>query len=313
MPAKIQKIPSLIWTHIRSPRIQHFIQEDTRRSWARVVESQATVPEAYKEFFERHFTGSDDFPYTVLAPSRSQNVYWRTEKLVCNIGSRIYILERRGDTFDERCYPIAGISYVETRMVLLDSCIKITGVTNKDVSASSTIYFNSVTDYLFTPILNKIRTLNFDSSLRDLKPEQEKFDHWVRSNYKFMNYARNSLVGGERVIHSILQPEIRTEGVKILGRTYYKIISPAHVSILTDRELIMIREEVRHRGKDRYGGIWDYIPLNKITDLSLRDANGGLLVLSIQLPEDTRLEFLFQESARKEVNELLHRFKELTP
>jgi hypothetical protein len=127
-----------------------------------------------------------------------------------------------------------------------------------------------------------------------------------------MNYARRSLLDGDKVVHFILQPEIRADRSKILGRIFRKILSPAHVSILTNRELIMIREEVRHDGEDMYGGIWDYIPLNKIMNLSLSEMNGNLLLLSIQLPKNTRLEYLFQDSARKDINDLLHRLKELT-
>jgi hypothetical protein len=84
------------------------------------------------------------------------------------------------------------------------------------------------------------------------------------------------------------------------------------VSILTDRELIIIREEERQGGKDKYGGIWDYIPLNKIVTLSLGEKDSNLLGLSIQLPESARLEFLFQASAKQEIDQLLHRFRELT-
>ena len=126
-----------------------------------------------------------------------------------------------------------------------------------------------------------------------------------------MTYARRSLLGGEKVIHTILQPEIRVSMFSILGKIY-RTISPTHMSILTDRELIIIREEERRSGEDRYGGIWNYIPLNKIVTLSLSRKDSNLLVLSIQLPKSACLEYLFQASAEQEINQLLDRFKELT-
>ena len=125
-----------------------------------------------------------------------------------------------------------------------------------------------------------------------------------------MNYAKHSLLGSEQVIHSVLQPEIRTNEIRILGRSFYKVLSPAHAGILTDREMIMIREEVRHVGEDRYGGIWDYIPLSKVTGLSINDIRPGMFSLSIQLADEVQLEFLYQSSARDEVIKLLSRFKE---
>jgi hypothetical protein len=127
-----------------------------------------------------------------------------------------------------------------------------------------------------------------------------------------MNYAKRSLLGGEKVIHTIFQPEIRASVWTGLGRTFYRTISPTHMSILTDQELIMIRENERRGGDDKYGGIWDYIPLNKIVGISLHEKDDHLLVLSIQLPNGESLEYLFRDSLRQEANQLLVLFGELT-
>lgn len=314
MPAIVHKIPSK--AHHWSPRIpwvpKYNAEEQTKLSWAKIVESYAVVPKTYKDFFEPLITAGIEFPHTVLTPTREGFMQWTTEKLVCDLGSEICVLEGKGNTFEAQRYPIKGISYVEAGMALLKSSIKITGVTDKGVPASSVFQFNSVTDFLFTPILKRIRNSNGDPKWNTQKSEMEDFDHWARSNFKFMNYARRSVLTGDRVVHSILQPEILKDKVTILGKTYYKTISPTHACILTNRELIMIREEVNRRGDDRYGGVWDYIPLNKIANLSLREMNGDLFSLLIELPEDEQIEFLYQSTAKEEVNMLLHRFRELT-
>ena len=127
-----------------------------------------------------------------------------------------------------------------------------------------------------------------------------------------MNLAKHSLLEGEKVIQFIIQPEIQESLLTFLGKTYYRTISPTHMCILTDRELIMIREDVVRLKEDRYGGIWIYIPLNKIMYLSVSEQADELLVLTVQLPEDIRFELLFQTSAGKELNQLLGRFKEAT-
>jgi hypothetical protein len=113
-----------------------------------------------------------------------------------------------------------------------------------------------------------------------------------------MNFAKHSLLAGERVIYSILQPEIRKTMLTVPGRTLYKTVSPTHMSILTDRELILIREDAVRRKEDRYGGIWDYIPLSKIVSLSVSENADDLLVLAVKLPAHTGFEFLFQASAK---------------
>ena len=62
---------------------------------------------------------------------------------------------------------------------------------------------------------------------------------------------------------------------------------------------------------DRYGGTWHYIPLKEVVALSI-SSKGTLLALSIQLPQDARIERLFHPSTKREVDQLLDRFRELT-
>jgi hypothetical protein len=219
-------------------------------------------------------------------------------------------LEKRGNTFEAQSYPLDGIHYVQVRNILLDSRITISGTTRQGVYVTSSLKFNSVTDYLFTPILNKMRRAPLDLQATP-SSEAAKFDPWIGLSFKFMNFARHSLLAGEKVIYAILQPEIRTPVLTILGKTYYRTLSPTHASILTDRELILIREDDKLNSAGKYGGIWEYVPLNKISTLSLSEEDGELLVLSIQLPNKTQLECLFQACARRQVDQLLDRFREL--
>jgi hypothetical protein len=84
------------------------------------------------------------------------------------------------------------------------------------------------------------------------------------------------------------------------------------MSILTDRELIMIREEFSRSTEDRHGGTWTYIQLNKVVGLSQSERGTSLLGLSVQLPAGAGLECLFEASMKQEVDQLLVRFRELT-
>jgi hypothetical protein len=285
--------------------------EQTRGSWAKLIETYPAVPQVYRDFFDPFLAQGQAFPYTVLTPSYEGFFIRTTENLVCQVENETWILERSGEKHLAKCYPQAGISYVEVQTVLLDSRIKITGVTKSGVPDSSTIRFNSVTDYLLTPIVERIRLAGFGSREATSQSEREKFDQWVRLNFKFMNYAKKSLLEGEKVVQAILQPEIRAKLLAVLGKTYYRTISPTLVSILTDRELIFIREEERHGGEDKYGGIWDYVPLNKIKTISLKERNGSLLVLAVELPENVLLEYVFQATVKEEIDRMLELIGEL--
>ena len=284
----------------------------TKLTWAKFIELYDAVPKAYQGFFDPLLADGQGFPYTIFTPARDEFFNRTTEKLICILGHEICVLEKSEDSFEAQYYPVDGVSYIEIKTVLLDSHFKISGMTKQGVPASSTIRFNSVGDYLFTPILKNIRLAAVNSNNAEQNSESNKFDHLMRLNYKFMNYARRSLLTGEKVIHFILQPEIRAPIVKFFDKTYYRVISPTHISILTDRELIIIREdEPKSRDVSRYGGIWDYIQLNKIKSLTLNRKDNDLLVLSIKLQEGAQLENLFQASAKEELDQLLEQFNKL--
>ncbi len=285
--------------------------QQTKMSWAKPVKSYADVPLIYKDFFEPFLTEKRVFPYTVLTPSYEGYIHRTTEKLVCDFDSEVHILENHETTYEHQCYPYDGIIYIEARTILLDSSITISGVTKAGIPTSSTFEFNSTTDFLFTPILERIRFAFLDSQNTFPGSEIEEFNQLNKLNFKFMNYAKRSLLKGEKVFQSIFQPEIREKIIHLLGKTYYRRIFPTHLGILTDRELIMIREEYRPRGDDVYGGIWNFIHLNKIEALSLRDKGRGILEMTIQLPNQNKLEYLYQAAAKQEINRLLECFTEL--
>jgi hypothetical protein len=315
MLTKLRKNLRMTWNRVFTSTIPKLPTRNTnlptKTSWAELIKSLDDVPDVFKDFFEATLTAGREFPYTILTPGREGFVSRMMEALICDFGNEIFVLERDGNTYDVKCFPLEGINWVQVRTILLDSSIKINGLTKQGILASSTLSFNSVTDYLFVPILGRMRRTPVDSHASPQSSELEKFDPWLKVNFKFMNYAKHSMLAGDKVIHTILQPEIRETVFKFLGKTYARVLSPTLASILTDRELIMIREEKRGSGEDKYGGIWDYIPAEKIITLFLDEVDKDLLAFSIQLSEGTRLEYLFQASAKRELNLLQDRLKEL--
>ena len=285
----------------------------TQSSWAKLIRSYADVPQIYQNFFDPLLSQGKTFPYTILIPSYERYSRRQAEKLICDFGSEIYILEKCEDTFKMECFPITGISYIEFSTALLVSSIKICGLSSQEVYVSSMFTFNSVTDCLFMPVLKHMRLFaNVPQNIaRSL--EVAKSDHLGTVNYKFSNFAKHSLLEGETVIYSIFQPEIQEEILKLFGQSLYRTIAPTHMTILTDRELILIREDATRRREDRYGGLWDYIPLHKIVSLSVSEKSHDLLVLAIQLPENTYIECPYQASAKNEIDRLLNLFRMRTP
>jgi len=317
MLSKTRKKLQMLWGHVSISVLAGFTKflspfELTKSSWATQIKSISDVPDVYQSFFEAFLTDESVFPFTVLTPSYENFIHKTTEKLLVDFGREIYVLERKEGAFETQCYPVDGISYVEMRTALLASSFTICGITKQGDYASSTLKFNSVTDCLFTPILKNVRSVSVDSKIFAQAKDEKKFNCLADVNFKFMNFAKHSLLDGEKVIQFILQPDIQEELLTLLKKTYYRTISPTHMSILTDRELIIIREDADRRKEDRYGAIWNYIPLSKVMSLSVSEKNGDLVGLTIQLPGDASFELVFQSSIKEELDQLLTRFEELS-
>jgi len=316
MTSDIKRIFRTAWelvARLGQKKLPFIIADDqTRRSWARAVKSYDSVPENYKGFFDALPPGErNPFPYTVITPTFRGFIKPENEKLICNPGGRIYVLERIGNKLTSTCYPLEDIFYVEAGKILLYSWITIHGVDSNGVPTSSTIKSSLVTDYLITPVVESIRPATILAKDTDLGTEIAHFDCLGRLNFKFMSYAKKSIRSGEKVIQTILQPEIRAEVLKLFDKTFSRSISTAHLIILTDSELIIIRDDESQswlKGS-RHGGIWSYIPLNKVTSVSLTGKDNDLLVLSILLSEKQHLDSLFQVSMKGELERLVNRFK----
>jgi hypothetical protein len=87
------------------------------------------------------------------------------------------------------------------------------------------------------------------------------------------------------------------------------------LSILTDRELIIIKEDPeKWAGNDtRYGGIWTYIPLNKITAVSLGERDPNTLTLSIHLPQNDEVSSIFALANRSELEQFVGQLEKMRP
>jgi hypothetical protein len=270
--------------------------EEAMLSWAKRVRSYADVPDGFRDFFQTLPNVGLDFPYTLLMPAYRLGFLRRTKpKLVCSLGDDLYVLERGNDELICTCYPIAHISTIEVGQILLKAWVNLRGVTREGRPASAAFEFSAVSLKLFDPILKQFRGNTEEAAGADLEQERAKFNYLLNLNFKFMNYGRFTILPGERVTYTLLQPEIGQEAARPLRRMFFHSVSPAHLSILTDRELIFIRDgETRAwRYAINYGSVWHYLPLNRITGVSLTRRTDGNLWLSIHLPQNEQVDALF--------------------
>jgi len=282
-----------------------------QRSWARSIAAYTDVPLPYRPFFEPLQAAGVPFPLVVIAPTFEGFLHRETEKLVCAASDEVCVLEGHGAKLDVVRYPLPRITCLEVSSVLLDARIKITGPEGDGlVPTSTTIRFNAVTDFLFAPIVARIRRGEAGSNAAPAA-RSDPFNAWGRDNFKFMNYAKRSLVGDEVTVHAVLQREIRLGVLSAFGRTYCRTLSPTHATILTDRELITIEEILPKGDRDRYGGQWSYMPLDRIECLSMTGVQRDLVTLCVDLFGGGRRQFQFELSAREELDALVGKFTSL--
>jgi hypothetical protein len=280
--------------------------EQSRLSWARRLESLDEVPQEYRDFF-RAQTGGNAFPYCVLTPSFKGFLRPATPKLVYLHQDSLVILDTVMDELVATSYAIKDVGRIEVGTVLLNSWITFSGVAGNGLLTAVQVRFNTVTDYLFKPFLERIRQSLGEPSGSNLRAEQAKFDYLNPVNFKFMNYARGTILPGEKVLAHILQPEVRKVLIRVLGRPFYRTTVFAHISILTDRELVVIRDEESEAAGNsiRYGGIWTYVPLQKIVSVSLSEKADDLICVSLGLPENDHVDSLFAASNRPELDRFM--------
>lgn len=196
--------------------------KQTMTSWAKVIQSYEDVPEIYKNSCKSLLETRTPFPYVVLAPVISDYKQRTTEKLLCEIDGILHIWGRSGKQIISTAFPLKTIYSLEVGSVLLFSWLTVSGLTSEGIADSTTISFNTATQRFLAPFIKQMRPASVVVNEADWQRELANFDHLSSSEFKFMNYARESLVRGDRVICSIMQPKIRKHIFTLFGQRFYR-------------------------------------------------------------------------------------------
>jgi hypothetical protein len=284
--------------HLQSQNAVLTGTRQTMAAWSRVIESREDIPTFYKSCFDKYFDSNRPFPHVVLTPALDRFPRRTTEKLVCDTSEALYIFERNRNEIDATCYPYHEVCAVEIGVVVLESWLTIHGRTSQGEAGVARIELNTTSLHHFDTLLRKLRPSSQVVDKAQIAAEKDKFDSLATASFKFMNYGRESLVPGETVLTFLLQPEIRQTLWTVFGRAFYKTISLAHLVIITDRELILIRnvERTHESHVDRYGGVWQYIPLHRLDSVTLSNAGSERLTLSIRHQPGETIERFFDAS-----------------
>lgn len=257
-------------TTIETAWYSHTSSVQTMRTWSRVLRSYEDIPDVFQTAFPQR---ESVFPYTVLVPEDKLSfLQKRNERLLCLHEDRVVVMEARRDQVNVTSYRFEDILYAEQGRILLHSWITI-----GSQSGASVLSFNTVTLHHFQPILETIRrkattpSFDYERAGNGEKPEPGAFDGLLTRHYKFMNYGRQSLLSGERLLKFVYQPDRCIKTIKLFNTPVFRQYATGHLLILTANELILIRESKRTKTENAtvYGGVFTYIPLNKIRNITV--------------------------------------------
>ena len=184
-----------------------------------------------------------------------------------------------------------------------------------------TLTFNTSTEHFFKPVVDKARRVNLiktdKTGTTKVKARDEKFSFLINLNMKYLNMANRSIESGEEVERVVFQPEVKKPYLKIFNKTFYKSLIKSSVTILTNKELIVIRGP-----RDpviKLGGIRHFIPLDRIEDVSVSAADSqDMAYCIIKLYGNDQLKIDFENVKLDEIHDMLgikkkKKLKGLTP
>jgi hypothetical protein len=281
--------------------------EITKQTWAKEVSTHAEIPAVYLPFIESLPIPTGTFPPIILTPTYAFRGFRRRipEKLVTLVAGSIYVAENRSSGVAITEHRLECVNCVEVATMLLHSWLTIYSVAEGGPVATK-IELNSINMGLFKPLILAMRQ-HSPAVAEGANPERDKFNSLIREDFKFMNYARKSLLPDEVVRTFVHQPEIARPLLRIWGIKLSRTIVPRQICILTDKELILIQEEPKpwwHVGSP-YGGIWQYVPLTRLSAMQVRPEGDDLVALSITLEGGQEMETLFAAAQRDQLQHLI--------
>ncbi|MGE5529472.1 MAG: hypothetical protein ACM3X6_10075, partial [Patescibacteria group bacterium] len=188
-------------------------------TWARKIDTPAAAPKAFRGFLPEAAAGA--FPYTIYAPADRWGFRKVHPKLVALLESGVLWLELGREGVSRRIVPFTDVAWVEMGRILLHAWLRIAlfhgeGVTRLELE------FNSVVEGLFRRLAEAIRAAAAripPAGAEALRQERDRLAFLYGVNHKFANFAKGSLIPGERALAAHFEPVAR-RGRACPGRVY---------------------------------------------------------------------------------------------
>lgn len=279
--------------------------QNTMSQWPVMVKRPEQIPDSFCEALDSQFGAK--WPYSVFIPPTKWDAAGKRPKVFSMLEDGVMYFEDMKTEVKQVFYPFKDILYVEIGRMLLSSWMTIHGMVHGQYR-QSTISYNTVRDDLFDPIIERIREeISPDESLLE-GHNGEKLSDLKQLDLKFLNYTKQSLLPGEKIINIIYQPKVQEANERIMET----LPEHTHAVVLTDNELILIKED-NHKYKNvhsNYGVVKDFIPLNHIKDVSA-EALDSSLRMHVDLGDKDELDRMFTSEQSDRIHQLINKFKKI--
>jgi hypothetical protein len=244
-------------------------------AWPRVVKSYKDVPSEFLRVFPEYEAA---FPYTLVIPEEKGTFFQslKTAKMLCVSENRLFLLENNRGIAVSREIPLDSIVSLEHGRILLKSWLKLSTGSN-----TITIPFNTVHENLFLPVIEAIRPAAKSEALSPLsqirhQQELSKLGYLWKTNFKYFNLSRKSILPGESIDEVVYQPEIEFSALTLFRKPIIQRTLTGHLAILTENEFILIKEVEKTKAPQHvlYGGIFTYLPLKQISNVTFEVKKG---------------------------------------
>lgn len=273
-------------------------------SYTYIIESYSELPEDFKESYRYIIGDNTEASYIIYSV---QNKWGRKiSKLICMLPYKLVVFEKTKEGITNMCYRPQDISYVQRRTVLLNSRLNICGTISK-MNTITTIEFNSTSLELFKPFISYLRVFAAITEEPLYELTLQNIDKYKLLDYKFKNYASQSIIPGEKVQAMVFQPATYEKRMYI----YRKPDINAHLSILTDKEWIIISEGEPDSAKHyKREDVFTFIPLNKVGEIMIEE-EADKIIVNIILLEQEELVLRFDCSQVDELNSFIKIFSRI--
>ena len=257
----------------------------TKRSWARVVDSLGNVPAIHQDQVRAITEAHGSFPYTIVTPTYEGFLSKGSEKLICAFDGKLYVLTDSSDHLEPEAVEYSNITYTQHASVLLKSWLKLTVAVTGASPKQFVFRYNSASERCFIPLIEMIRAHSRIQSDPIAQIEDNNLKFLEQLDYKLFNYGISGLLPNQRVRSTLYQSVVQQDLIRFHRAVFTRTLFPAHLSILTDNELILISdgEQAHWHNYRRYGGVWTYVPLSMIDHVSIADDSKDLLTLKYDL------------------------------